>query len=602
MILSEVLSRRRSGLRDWGWFALVALLPVLAVALLGLRAARNEQAAVRREMALELERAASTLQQSYDGTSASLAELPPPRLGGPRDPLPQAPFADPVVLAPEGELRRPPGAQPSEAGPKSGAPKQCAKLAVELAERDGGAGAKEARKEFLHRCEEAQSSRGRYLWPVVALDPASSALVDPAQLGRWFRRNGAALGAAERAAARSELRAASWLPADVSRQVLAALDEAPTADRELQAVLRSKRPLLAVDPAHNERIRWSDGRSRGALQRQADDGYAGYVVHAGSLSRAARGGWPTMPNGEMTARLVTQPQPSAGPAVELLDRSMYLQLGWTAPDAVQARTRESMAIMLGAVGLAVAVALLLAGLLFARMRAERRLSALRTDFVATVSHELRTPIASLRMLSELLEQGEVEEEEQAEVYGALARESRRLGSTVHRLLTFSRMEARRARLSRQPTSVTQLLRDAVQTFQERHPEVRLVGPDDADDADDVTAQVDGPSLAMAVDNLLSNAHKYAPDGQPYEISVRQEGGELQVAVRDQGPGIARSDQRRIFRPFERVDERLSEATEGSGIGLSLVQHVARAHGGRAWVESEPAEGATFTIALPKEAP
>jgi two-component system phosphate regulon sensor histidine kinase PhoR len=74
-----------------------------------------------------------------------------------------------------------------------------------------------------------------------------------------------------------------------------------------------------------------------------------------------------------------------------------------------------------------------------------------------------------------------------------------------------------------------------------------------------------------------------------------------LSVRDHGPGITRGDQKRIFQPFERADDRLSAATEGSGIGLSLVQHVARSHGGRAWVDSSPGKGATFVIEIATKA-
>ena len=103
---------------------------------------------------------------------------------------------------------------------------------------------------------------------------------------------------------------------------------------------------------------------------------------------------------------------------------------------------------------------------------------------------------------------------------------------------------------------------------------------------------------MAIDNLLRNALKYAPDGQPYEVSVSEAGDEVRLEVRDHGPGIAAADRERIFKPFERADDRLSQATEGSGIGLSLVRHVARAHEGRVWVESGGADcGSTFFFTL-----
>ena len=80
--------------------------------------------------------------------------------------------------------------------------------------------------------------------------------------------------------------------------------------------------------------------------------------------------------------------------------------------------------------------------------------------------------------------------------------------------------------------------------------------------------------------------------------VARESGSVKIGVADRGPGISRRDQARIFEAFERVDDRLSKATEGSGIGLSLVMHAARAHGGRAGVESEPGKGALFYVTLP----
>jgi two-component system phosphate regulon sensor histidine kinase PhoR len=256
---------------------------------------------------------------------------------------------------------------------------------------------------------------------------------------------------------------------------------------------------------------------------------------------------------------------------------------------------RSRAILAGIGAGALGIAFALAAVLFARMRAVRRSSELRTDFVSTVSHELRTPIASLRMLAELLEQDRVEPDERAEVHEALAREARRLGETVDRLLGFSRMAAGRQALDRAILPVADAVAASIDTFEERHPDrpkvVRELDPE-------VTANIDAGQIRLAVDNLLANARKYAPDGEPYRVRVAAEGGGVTIRVQDQGPGVARRDQRRIFEPFERADDRLSRATEGSGIGLSLVSHVARAHGGRASVESTRGRGAAFTIWIP----
>jgi signal transduction histidine kinase len=219
-----------------------------------------------------------------------------------------------------------------------------------------------------------------------------------------------------------------------------------------------------------------------------------------------------------------------------------------------------------------------------------------------VSHELRTPIASVRMLAELLEEDRVEVGEVREVHEALAREARRLGETVDRLLGFSRLAAGKLVMARERGDVAAPVRAAIAAFRERHPGAELT----EDLAADATCEIDAGQIEVVVTNLLENALKYAPKGQPYRVALRASssraegaprGGGAVVSVRDAGPGIARKHHRRIFEPFERVDDRLNAATEGSGIGLSLVRQIARAHGGDAWVESAPGEGATFFVRI-----
>ena len=203
--------------------------------------------------------------------------------------------------------------------------------------------------------------------------------------------------------------------------------------------------------------------------------------------------------------------------------------------------------------------------------------------------------SSRRMLSELLAEDRVDPAERDEVHRALAGEARRLGETVDRLLGFSRMEAGKLAARRARVAVGEVVAEAVATFQARHPEAAVaVAIDEA-----LEAEIDGEAVVMALTNLLENAHKYAPQGQPYRVTVERRRGGVEIAVRDRGPGIARRDQARIFRPFERAGDRLSEATEGSGIGLSLVAHVARSHGGSARVESSPGAGASFILWLPE---
>ena len=234
---------------------------------------------------------------------------------------------------------------------------------------------------------------------------------------------------------------------------------------------------------------------------------------------------------------------------------------------------------------AAVIAFGLAALLFARMRAARRSSALRTDFVAAVSHELRTPIASVRMLAELLEEGRVEPEEQREVHEALAREARRLGETVERLLGFSRMAAGRYVIDRAEADLAEVVAASIDTFEERSPELPGV---ERDLEAGVVARVDAGQIRLAVDNLLANAKKYAPEGTPYRVSVRRRGGGAAITVADRGPGIARRDQRRDLRAL-RARRRPAQPRHRGQRHRALARAPRRdcAHGGSASVESEP---------------
>jgi signal transduction histidine kinase len=583
-----VLTRGSSKVREWALFLLVASLPAIALGVLALRALRNEEAATRREMHLQLTRAVDQQRQAFAAELERLgdADLPTPSADGGLGDWPAAsPFAEAVVLSEAGEVRHPQVEKSSAPVDRSGS--QCADLAEALAKQ--GKDASETRRKILERCPSARTKTGRFLWPLVALDGRSKPRVGAAKIVAWLNQYSHQLGGTERAAMRLELAGATGLRAGDRSKLIAALGSGPPASPVASYLAARQAAIAAGQPG----ITWREPRSLGRLGRTPAGHYTGFVVHVGSLARAVRAGWPEL-GPTLEAKLVTGPQPPPGPHVELLPGGAYLTIAWTDPDAVARQTQRSHLILVLVAIFAALVAAALAALLFARMRSERRLSALRTDFVAAVSHELRTPIASLRMLAELLDDDRVEPSERGEVHHALAREAKRLGSTVDRLLSFSRMEANKVSATKHPVAVATVISEAIDTFLERYPDA---APIQRHLDDTVTAAIDESAIQMALDNLLSNARKYAPEGKPYAVHLEADGGGLRIAVSDQGPGISRRDQRRIFRPFERVDDRLSQATEGAGIGLSLVNHVARAHGGTVRVESEPGGGATFILWL-----
>ena len=116
------------------------------------------------------------------------------------------------------------------------------------------------------------------------------------------------------------------------------------------------------------------------------------------------------------------------------------------------------------------------------------------------------------------------------------------------------------------------------------------------------ARIDAGAITQSLSNLLDNAVKYSPDGGDITVSLQREEDFIVIAVRDQGIGIPRDEQRKIFDRFHRVSTGLVHDVKGSGLGLAIVRHIVEAHRGRVAVESRPDEGSTFSIYLPVESP
>jgi len=226
--------------------------------------------------------------------------------------------------------------------------------------------------------------------------------------------------------------------------------------------------------------------------------------------------------------------------------------------------------------------------LFVRSRRAQRLADLRTDFVAAVSHELRTPLASVRMFAELLEAKAVPPEERGEVERALAEQTRRLHGTLERMLRFGALARGKLRADRAETRLLPIVEEAAATHAGQAQITIDVDPE-------AEAAIDAPLLKHAIENLIGNAVKYAPG--PIVVRARVN-GEVVIDVVDHGPGLDKSALSRVFLPFERVDARLSRATEGTGVGLSLVRAIARAHEGDASATSAIGRGSIFTVRFP----
>ena len=249
-------------------------------------------------------------------------------------------------------------------------------------------------------------------------------------------------------------------------------------------------------------------------------------------------------------------------------------------------TGGAFVVLLGAVGLAVGA-----------VSRQMRLSQMKSDFVSNVSHELRTPLSSIRVFGEYMRLGRVEKPEKVRQYGEyIEAESRRLTQLINNILDFSKIESAEKKYHYCRTDVVELVEQTVAGFELP---LREQGLSIAFDASPVPMlQLDKDAIAQVIVNLLDNAVKYSNGRKDIEVSVRAAGNEARIAVRDYGIGIPAAEQKKIYEKFYRVGSTLIHDVKGSGLGLSIVLHVVKAHGGRMELVSAPGEGSTFTIVLP----
>ncbi|HET6428591.1 MAG TPA: HAMP domain-containing sensor histidine kinase [Phycisphaerae bacterium] len=305
------------------------------------------------------------------------------------------------------------------------------------------------------------------------------------------------------------------------------------------------------------------------------------------------------------ARIVARHGPASGTEADPLLRlpvgehmpGWQLSLHLTGPHPFDeaARRRNVVHAWTAAGGIAVIVAL---GLLVAAYTVRQvRLTRLKNDLIATVSHELKTPLASMRVLVDTLLDGRAGDSKQATEYLQLiARENVRLSRLIDNFLTFSRMERNKRAFDRGAVDVAGVLAEAVESVRERFSapscELSVDVPEELP-----IVEGDRDALLTVVLNLLDNAFKYTGDQKRVCLSAAARDGQVAISVADNGIGMTRRQQRRVFDRFYQADRRLSRSAEGCGLGLSIVKFIADAHGGTVEVSSS-GEGSRFTVNLP----
>jgi two-component system phosphate regulon sensor histidine kinase PhoR len=228
----------------------------------------------------------------------------------------------------------------------------------------------------------------------------------------------------------------------------------------------------------------------------------------------------------------------------------------------------------------------------------KELEKVRQDFVANVSHELRTPLTTIKGYAETLLDGALQEEVAAQFVQVIKRHADRLTKIVEDLLTLSKIESKEFQLKSEDALVVEMIDDAID-FVKEAAERKGISIRKNDISPLLSAHADRGYLEQVLINLLDNAIKYGREGGEIIISaIEQSLGEVQLSMKDNGPGIPKEDLPRIFERFYRVDRGRSKELGGTGLGLSIVKHLVQAHGGRVWAESQLGEGSTFYFTLP----
>lgn len=231
---------------------------------------------------------------------------------------------------------------------------------------------------------------------------------------------------------------------------------------------------------------------------------------------------------------------------------------------------------------------------------EKQIQQMKNDFVSHVSHELKTPLASITAYSEMLVDGEANDEQtRKEFYSVIQNQARRLSRLIEDILNTSRIESGLIKVNKEVLSLTMLIEDQLQMIkgyaEEKNIEIIGQKPIVFDQV-----YVDRDMMSQVIINLLSNAVKYTPSGGTVRISteVDEVASLAKVIVADTGVGIPEDEIEHVFDKFYRVGANKKQA-EGTGLGLNLVkQMVETAHGGRVFVVSKVGEGSTFGFELP----
>lgn len=358
--------------------------------------------------------------------------------------------------------------------------------------------------------------------------------------------------------------------------------------RRLDGILAAlSQKVVHEREARTVRVDVAEGRAR---VRREGDAVVGFLVTPSSLVKAI--GAYRVDGLAVQARERATSTSSATMHEPVHFGSFDIGIELADPKELAARSTRSRGLVLALSLASLSLTLGTAIVLLRRMSRLRRENELRVDFVAAVSHELRTPLASIRLLSEVLRREDLPAAERNQAFASLDESVTHLADQTERWLTLARLGKEQLVAHRREADLAEAVQHGIERFVElRSTEVLVV-------AEPCVFSFDPFLVSLIVENLLENAYKYARNGSPYRLSLARTDKGVSLTCIDHGPGFP-PNAARLLLPFERGDTRLHAATEGVGLGLSLVRAAARAHRGSVKLGNEPDGGARVVVTLEK---
>ncbi len=266
-------------------------------------------------------------------------------------------------------------------------------------------------------------------------------------------------------------------------------------------------------------------------------------------------------------------------------------------DLIRERSRKNLVLLV------LTVLILLVGIvvIVRNIRGALRIAELKSDFVANVSHEIRTPLSLIKMYSETLLLGRIStEEKKQQYYNVIFRESGRLTYLVNNILDFSRIEANKKTYQMEQVALNDIVKGVYEQYTFAMQEKQIIGNLNLREQN-IFILADSQAVEEAVSNLIDNAIKY--NGQLVEISVSThiDHNFAYCEIKDTGIGIPSAEVEKVFEKFYRLEGSLTQKTNGTGLGLSLVKHIMEAHGGEIILKSKMGNGSTFILKFPLQA-